>query len=118
MTVPIGGLDALTRAVQSAFGPDALGAPVGTQEGRGVPVPVLREPAGTSFGDTLKNAISQVSDATDRSREHVQAFLRGEPVELHQVMAAAEESGLAVDLLIQVRNKVLDAYKTIMTMSA
>lgn len=112
MTIPIGGLDALTRTVRSAIGPE------GAQDGRAVSVPVLRAPAGASFGDTLASALSQVSDANDRSREYVQAFLRGEPVELHQVMAASEESGLAVDLLIQVRNKVLDAYKTIMTMSA
>lgn len=118
MSLPIGGLDALTRTVQSAFTPDAVAVPGAVQERRGVSVPVLREPAGASFGDTLKSAISQVSESADKSRDYTQAFLRGEPVELHQVMAAAEEAGLAVDLLIQVRNKVLDAYKTIMSMSA
>jgi flagellar hook-basal body complex protein FliE len=110
MTAPINGVDLLARA-------RALQEVQGPGEGSAISVPVLREPAGASFGDTLKQALNQVSDAGQTSRDYVQAFLRGEPVELHQVMAASEEAGIAVDLLIQVRNKFLEAYKTVMNMS-
>jgi flagellar hook-basal body complex protein FliE len=107
MTAPIAGLGGLARA-QDIAGPDGPKA---------IQVPVLREPEGASFADTLKQTLTQVTELSETSRDYVQAFLRGEPVELHQVMAASEEAGIAIDLLIQVRNKFLEAYKTVMTMA-
>ena len=56
---------------------------------RGQLVPLGGEKGG--FGDTLANAINQVSMTQDRSSELTAAFLRGENVEVHQVMAASEE---------------------------
>ena len=72
----------------------------------------------TSFADTLTRAVNDVSDAQDRSSQMVQRFLRGEPVELHQVMAASEEAGIALDLLVELRNKVTDAYRTLINMQS
>lgn len=42
--------------------------------------------------------------------------MRGEPVELHQVMAASEEAGIALEFLVEMRNKVTDAYRSVMNM--
>ena len=83
--------------------------------GPGAPAPGGTE-AGASFGDTLKKAISEVSDSQDNARDQVSAFLRGEPVELHQVMAATEEAGIALEMLIEVRNKFTEAYRTVINM--
>lgn len=78
-----------------------------------------KSPAGgSSFADTLTRAVNDVSDAQDRSSDMVQRFLRGEPVELHQVMAATEEAGIALDLLVELRNKVTDAYRTLINMQS
>jgi flagellar hook-basal body complex protein FliE len=71
---------------------------------------------GASFGDTLKKAISEVSDSQENAQEKVSAFLRGEPVELHQVMAATEEAGIALEMLIEIRNKFTEAYRTVINM--
>ena len=71
---------------------------------------------GSSFGDTLKQAIGQVSQSQDNAQDYIQRFVRGEPVELHDVMAATEEAGIALDTLIEIRNKLTDAYKTIVNM--
>jgi len=46
----------------------------------------------------------------------VQKFLRGEPVELHQVMAAGEEAGIALEIMIELRNKVTEAYRSLISM--
>jgi flagellar hook-basal body complex protein FliE len=73
---------------------------------------------GISFADSLKQAIGEVSKVTENSRVHLDAFLRGEPVELHQVMAAAEESGIAVEMLVEVRNKFIEAYRTLISMQS
>jgi flagellar hook-basal body complex protein FliE len=73
---------------------------------------------GVSFADTLKHALGEVSELQDRSRDAIAAFVRGEPVELHEVMAAAEEAGLALEFLIEIRNKITDAYRSVINMQA
>ena len=73
---------------------------------------------GPSFGDTLKRALGEVSSTQDNAPDHMQRFLRGEPVELHQVMAAAEEAGIALEMLVELRNKLTDAYRTLVNMQS
>ena len=96
----------------------ALQGPAGLGDGGALQVPFTREPAGTSFGETLTRAINEVSAAQERSGEMTGAFLRGEPVELHQVMAAAEEAGISLEMLIEVRNKFTEAYRTVINMQS
>lgn len=73
---------------------------------------------GPSFGDTLKQALGQVSAVQDDAAQKVGAFIRGENVELHQVMAATEEAGIALEMLVEVRNKLLEAYQSLATMQS
>ncbi len=79
-------------------------------------VPVIGT-GGASFGDSLKRALNDVSAAQDNASDTLGAFLRGEPVEMHQVMAASEEAGISLQMLIEVRNKFLDAYRQLTTMN-
>lgn len=74
------------------------------------------EGGGKSFGDTLKDALEDVSETQDVANDAIQAFLKGEPIELHEVMAATEEAGIALEMLIEIRNKVTDAYRTLINM--
>ena len=69
---------------------------------------------GASFGDALKHALNDVSDLQGESKEMIGAFLRGEPVELHQVMAASEEASISLEVLVEIRNKLTDAYRSVM----
>jgi flagellar hook-basal body complex protein FliE len=73
---------------------------------------------GASFGDTLKQALGEVSQVQDNAHQMMGAFLRGEPVELHQVMAATEEAGIALEMLIEIRNKFTEAYRTVINMQS
>lgn len=73
---------------------------------------------GPSFGETLTKAINQVSDAQDNASDLAARFMRGEPVELHQVMAATEESGIALEVMIELRNKVTEAYRALINMTS
>lgn len=73
---------------------------------------------GPSFKDTLARALDGVSEAQDRADDYVAKYLRGEPVEIHQVMAASEEAGIALQMLIELRNKFTDAYKTVINMQS
>lgn len=68
------------------------------------------------FTDLLNEFINSVNQAGQESGQAQQAFLAGEPVELHQVMIKAEEAGLSMNLLLEIRNKLLAAYKDIIRM--
>jgi flagellar hook-basal body complex protein FliE len=69
-----------------------------------------------SFGDFFKRAMNDASDLQTDAQEMIRAYMRGEPVELHQVMAAAEESSISLELLVEIRNKLTEAYRTVMNM--
>jgi flagellar hook-basal body complex protein FliE len=71
---------------------------------------------GPSFGDLFKRALNDTSGLETDAKNTIAAFLRGEPVELHQVMAASEEAAISLELLVEVRNKLTDAYRNIMNM--
>ena len=69
-----------------------------------------------SFGDQLQSAIGQVNDLQTQRDTLVQDMVRGEKVEVHEIMTAAEEAQLAFDLMLEVRNKLLEGYQEIMRM--
>jgi flagellar hook-basal body complex protein FliE len=71
---------------------------------------------GASFQDALKAALGDVSQLQSEAQSAIGSFVRGEPVELHQVMAAAEEAGIALELLIEIRNKLTEAYRAVINM--
>ena len=70
-----------------------------------------------SFKDLFTEMINSVNDLQKDSEEIQQAFLAGEPVELHEVMIKAEEAGLAMDMLLEIRNKLTSAFSEMMRMS-
>ena len=69
-----------------------------------------------TFGDALKKALGQVESQQRDANTIIDAFLRGDDVPLHEVMAAAEEAGIALEMLVEVRNKLVEAYRTIVSM--
>ena len=72
--------------------------------------------AAPSFGQALKDAIASV-DHLQRDSEAAQAsFARGEEVDLHDVLIRIEEAEVAFKTMMEVRNKLVDAYKEIMRM--
>ena len=72
--------------------------------------------SGPSFADTLARVVNDTSQMQEDATSLIGRFVRGEPVELHQVMAASEEAGIALEFLVELRNKVTDAYRTVMNM--
>ena len=62
----------------------------------------------------LARGLNDASQMQDESKDMIAAFLRGEPVELHQVMAASEEAAISLELLVEIRNKLTEAYRSVM----
>ena len=114
MTAPISALQRVHQAAQASAHRAIQEAAL--RGGDGIAVPFTQPDGAPSFAETLKNAIGEVSAAQEQSAALTDAFVRGENVELHQVMAAAEEASISLELLVEVRNKFTEAYRTVINM--
>lgn len=72
--------------------------------------------SGGDFGAQLQQAIRAVDAQLVQRDDLVQRMVRGEAVEVHDIMTTAQEAQLAFDLMLEVRNKLLEAYQEIMRM--
>jgi len=70
----------------------------------------------TSFADQLKNAMGEVQALGERKGEMIEDMVTGKTTEVHDVMIAAKESQLAFELLMEIRNKLLESYQELMRM--
>jgi flagellar hook-basal body complex protein FliE len=68
------------------------------------------------FDSYLQKALSQVTAAQNESGRMAQAFESGAETDITKVMLAREKSSLAFEATLQVRNKLLTAYKDIVSM--
>ena len=67
----------------------------------------------TSFSNVLSDAISKVNDSEVNANNKIESLIKGEDVEMHEVMLAMQESVLSLQALIEVRNKTVEAYQEI-----
>lgn len=67
----------------------------------------------SSFFDTLKSKLNEVNDAQVAAEDKTAAFVSGDDTNIHDVMIATEEAKMSLELAIQVRNKLVDAYQEI-----
>jgi flagellar hook-basal body complex protein FliE len=65
----------------------------------------------TSFVDSLRTFIKDVDSSQKESAEMTEKMIKGEPVELHDVMISAEKAKTTFTLMLELRNKFLDLYK-------
>jgi flagellar hook-basal body complex protein FliE len=74
-------------------------------------------PGGADFGSLLKQSIDQVNEIQQQASAMRESFERGEgDMDLAQVMIAAQKSSLSFEAMVQVRNKLIEAYKDVMSM--
>ena len=105
MTVdPVGFIPALQETTGAAF---AAGAQAG-----GIPGAA----GGGDFGAWLAQSLGRVNQDLVRADESLQQLATGEAQNLHQVMIALEEARISMQLLVQVRNRLLESYQEILRM--
>ena len=73
-------------------------------------------PSGKGFGELVKDFISEVNALQKKADLAAGQLVTGEAENLHQVMLAVGKASLALSLMVEVRNKVLEAYREIMRM--
>jgi flagellar hook-basal body complex protein FliE len=69
-----------------------------------------------SFAAFLKDAINQVNDEQIKADQLTEKLVKGENVDLHQVMIASQKASISLQLTLEIRNKVIEAYQEMMRM--
>ncbi len=74
------------------------------------------ESAGTikNFGQFMKEAVTEVNNSQLHANDLTARYSAGEPMDIHTVMIASQEASVALNLAVEVRNKLVDAYQQIM----
>lgn len=69
-----------------------------------------------SFADTLKEAVNNVNQIHLDADKKAQELATGKTDDIAGVMIATEKADIALRVMVQVRNKIIDAYQEIMKM--
>ena len=69
-----------------------------------------------SFGQLLSDALNNVNDLQQKADQASSDLATGRIEDISQVVIAAEKAAVALQLTVQVRNKMLDAYQEMMRM--
>jgi flagellar hook-basal body complex protein FliE len=78
------------------------------------PVPTPEAPGGeASFAALLRRQLEQVSDMDNQAKQGVQDLLTGRTNNITDVFVAARKAEVAFSLLMEIRNKLSDAYSEI-----
>jgi flagellar hook-basal body complex protein FliE len=85
--------------------PDELTEPFGT---------TAAQPTSDSFSSMLGQMVSDVNTQQNISAQSVSALQSGQNIPLHQAVIAMEEANISFQLMVEVRNRMLDAYQEIM----
>ncbi len=72
--------------------------------------------ASAGFADLVRDGLERLQELETDADTQVRRLLSGEPVELHRVVMAGEQAGLAFELMTAIRNKAVDAYQEVMRM--
>ena len=72
--------------------------------------------ADQGFGDLLKQAVESVNTMQHEAGRLEDSVAKGESTNIHQAVIAGEKAGLSFRLLMQVRNKMVEAYQEVMRM--
>jgi len=78
--------------------------------------PATRATPSTDFGSALKGALEQVNGLQGKAEDMSSSYERGDTTDIAAVMLAREKASVGFQATLQVRNKLLSAYKDIMSM--
>jgi len=65
------------------------------------------------FGSMLHQAIDKVGELNGDSEKQISDLVQGNRQDIHNVMIAVEKADVAFQLMMQVRNKIVNAYEEV-----
>ncbi len=94
-----------------------------TRIGAALPAPEVTDPAGAAaapkkatFGEVLKDSLAQVNHLQHEADRAIATLGSGQPTTLHDTMLALEKADLSFRLMMQVRNRIVQAYQDVLRM--
>ena len=78
--------------------------------------PPVAAPVQGGFQAAIRDALAAANGAQARASEVSAAYERGDTVDIAAVMLARQKASISFEATLQVRNKLLSAYKDIMSM--
>jgi len=94
------------------FGVSAPVTPAVSPGSAAGPTPAI----GKDFKSVLLDSLNEVNRLQSEADQQVQRLLTGQTENVTEVLAAVNKAGIAFDLLMQIRNKLTDAYQEIQQM--
>jgi len=73
----------------------------------------LKKSEAPKFADTLKAMINQVDELQKLSGQSTKDFIAGKNIDIHEVMATGQEAQLSFQFMMEMRNKLLEAYQEV-----
>jgi flagellar hook-basal body complex protein FliE len=110
--------DQLLNSAQESGAAKFISMPDMEKLSPGLPTQTLSpsQPAG-SFQNLLGNFVNEVSAQQSAGADAVSGLLSGKNVSLHQAMISMEEASVSFQMMVEVRNKLVDSYQELMRMS-
>ena len=71
----------------------------------------LNESDKVNFTDVLNNAVNKVNDSQVKANNYIEALIKGDDITMHEVMLSTQEAQISMQLMLEMRNKLYDAYK-------
>ncbi|WP_240732954.1 flagellar hook-basal body complex protein FliE [Jeotgalibacillus sp. S-D1] len=70
-----------------------------------------------SFAAMLNDSLQTVNDAQVQSDKATEKMIKGEKIDLHDVMITSQKASVSLALTMELRNKAVEAYQEVMRMS-
>ncbi|BBI01073.1 flagellar hook-basal body complex protein [Buchnera aphidicola (Nipponaphis monzeni)] len=81
------------------------------------PINVNKTNTTINFPEILKNVITEVNNIQSTAANHIKKFESGDKkISLSDVMIDIQKSSIAVQMVVQIKNKIISAYREIMNM--
>jgi flagellar hook-basal body complex protein FliE len=71
----------------------------------------------SDFFSQLQTAFNQVEQLQTEADQQIAGLLNGQGEDIHKAMIAVEKANLSFQLMMQVRNKIIEAYKEVSGMA-
>lgn len=102
--------------VGSTFLANTSGTGVKAETGALIDVDPVNRVTAPGFADMFERFIKGVDSKKKIAKNEVQDLILGKSDNVHEAMVKVQEAGVAFNLMIQVRNKLVESYKELMRM--
>lgn len=89
--------------------------PIADVKGEGT-ISIKKTENAPSFGKTISDFLKAVNEDKIEAKESVSDILTGKSENLHETMAKLQESKISFELMLEIRNKLLESFKAIQRM--